>query len=857
MSTSRVTLSAALVAFSLSASPAFALSVEVTHAGPSLVGEAHVFTATVTEAVGEVTFQWQFGEGAPEPGGAEMSRTFTAPGHYFVAVEAIDAEGNGAQSLPFQHLVHYPLTEARPASSSSIIYDAARNRVYSLNQDNDTVTSIDPDQLTKLAELEVYRKPESLALSPEGMLWIVHQDDYAVAVVDPETFVIERGFRLPYASQPVAIAMSPAGDAAYISLMALGKLIKLEPRTGDVLGECEVGARPRGLSVSHDGKDVYVSRFISSDTEGEVVKVDGTAMTVSARIPLAIDSDADIVDSDLQARGVPNYLFTVALTPDGRQAWVPGKKDNVLRGLLRDGQDLTHDTTVRPITAVIDTLTAREIRENRVDLDNRSMPVHVEFTPYGDFAILALAGSNRIEIREVTNPTVVWSAIPDVGRFPRASVLAPNRRLFVQGALSRDILAYDLTQLVDYYDKATPLALAPIPAVAAEKLSEQVLEGKKIFHNAEDTRMAFEGYMSCGACHFEGIDDGRVFDFSTRGEGLRNTVSLLGRKGMKQGPLNWTGNLDEIQDFEHQIREFFDGTGFLPTETLNSGTRNQPLGDPKAGLSPELDALAAYVDSLDHVNPSPYRNDDCTLTSQALAGKAHFEKLGCDFCHGGSEFTDSMRGTLHDVGTITEASGTRAGEPLFGFDSPTLLGVWETPPYLHDGSAPTVRDVLTTKNPDGLHGYVSSLSAEQIDELVAYVMQIDNELPARRLPFEPAAPNGASCASDAGAGAGGMGATGASGGIGGAGGSPGGAGGAGARPMPAETDTGGTPEGCACELALGASRDRRHAYGALISSLSVWGLLFAVAYRRRRRDRGAPASQPGSRTSRGRRGGFS
>ena len=171
----------------------------------------------------------------------------------------------------------------------------------------------------------------------------------------------------------------------------------------------------------------------------------------------------------------------------------------------------------------------------------------------------------------------------------------------------------------------------------------------------------------------------------------------------------------------------------MPDDVFHVGTRDQPLGDPKAGLSPELDALAAYVASLDHVNPSPYRNPDGSLTPDGVAGKALFEKLGCDFCHGGPEFTDSARGLLHDVGTITALSGMRAGGPLFGFDTPTLLGVWETAPYLHDGSAPTLRDVLTTRNPSDLHGYVSSLSSQQVDQLVAYLQQIDSELPVHAI----------------------------------------------------------------------------------------------------------------------------
>ncbi len=725
---------AVLLGALLSAAPAAALTVDVTHAGPSVVGEAHAFTATVSGGSGTITYEWQFGETADvAPGPAQTSHAFPAPGLYSIQVFATDAKGDSASAF-FRHLVHYPLTSTRPTSSTSIVYDAVRNRIFSVNQDNDTITAIDPDTLAKLGELPVYRKPESLALTPAGKLWVVHQDDYAVAVVDPDKWIIERGFRLPYASQPVGVAMSPTGNGAYVSLMALGTVLKLDPKTGEVLGEVAVGPKPRGIAVSHDGKEVYVTRFTSADAGGEVVKVDAMGMTVVTRILLKRDTDT--IDGDQKARGVPNFLFAIGISPDGRQAWIPGKKDNIDRGKLRDGNDLTHDTIIRPLTAVIDLQTAQEITDSRIDLDNRSMPMHVEFSPYGNFAILTLGFSNRIEVRDVNRPTHVFSAIAGAGTFPRASVLGPHKRLFVQGALSRDVLVYDMSALLDDFDGSTPPLMATIPAVANEKVPPQILDGKKIFHDASDTRMDDEGYISCGSCHFEGIEDGRVYDFSTRGEGLRNTIALLGRKGTQHGPLNWTGTLDEVQDFEHQMRELFGGQGFLPDDVFHVGTRDQALGDPKAGLSPELDALAAYVTSLDHVNPSPHRNPDGSLTADGAAGKATFEKLGCDFCHGGPDFTDSARGLLHDVGTITHLSGLHAGGPLLGLDTPTLLGVWETPPYLHDGSAATLRDVLTTKNPNDLHGYVSSLSPREVDQLVAYLEQIDSGLPVQTLPFE-------------------------------------------------------------------------------------------------------------------------
>ena len=148
------------------AAPALAITLNVTHSGPSVVGEAHAFTASVPDAIGAVSYEWQFSETDDfQPGGAAMSHTYTAPGLYSVQVNATDSTGDTA-SVFFRHLVHYPLTATRPTSSTSIVYDSARNRIYSVNQDNDTVTAIDPDKLVKVGELGVYRKPESLALTP-------------------------------------------------------------------------------------------------------------------------------------------------------------------------------------------------------------------------------------------------------------------------------------------------------------------------------------------------------------------------------------------------------------------------------------------------------------------------------------------------------------------------------------------------------------------------------------------------------------------------------------------------------------------------------------------------------------------
>jgi cytochrome c peroxidase len=256
-------------------------------------------------------------------------------------------------------------------------------------------------------------------------------------------------------------------------------------------------------------------------------------------------------------------------------------------------------------------------------------------------------------------------------------------------------------------------------------LAADVLAGKRIFYDAWDDRMSRDNYIACAGCHLDGEQDGRIWDFSDRGEGLRNTITLAGKRGLGQGPLHWSANFDEVQDFENDMRGPFGGLGYMSDSDFADG-REEPLGAPKAGFSADLDALAAYVSSLETVNASPFRKPNGALTEQARAGKGHFERLKCDGCHSGPALTNSSDGTLYDVGTITSASGYRLWDNLTGLDTPSLVGLWETAPYLHDGSAATLRDVLDRAAQSGLHGDVASLSSAQRDELVRYLLELDD-----------------------------------------------------------------------------------------------------------------------------------
>jgi cytochrome c peroxidase len=530
----------------------------------------------------------------------------------------------------------------------------------------------------------------------------------------------------------MGIAFAPDGAAAYVAYMGLGRLARWDPAARTETGSLDVGPHPRALAVSADSARIFVGRFISpvapfnpASEVGQVREVGAAAFSVTRLFTLAHDVGPDTESS---GRGTPNYLVQMAISPDGQRLWVPSKKDNVDRGSFRDGLTPGQDSTVRSIISKLDLVNQVEDAAGRLDVDDHEMPHGVDFSPAGDLAFVAYQGNNEVRVfNAYTNATLATLSL-GAELAPQDLVVTPDgSRLYVMNFMTRSVSAFDVAGLVQG-TSSTAVPLGVVDTVQTELLSAQVLAGKRIFYNAADTRMTAQGYISCAVCHLDGGNDGRVWDFTNRGEGLRNNIQLQGKGGVGQGNVHWTGNFDEIQDFELDIRNAFGGTGFI------NGVPNSSLGAPNAGRSADLDALAAYVSSLTGVGRSPHRNAVGTLTADGAAGKLLYQELGCAACHSGPQFTDSKAGAtglvLHDVGTIKPSSGQRLGQPLTGLDTPTLKGLWNTGPYLHDGSAATLLDVLTTQNPASLHGATGALAPAELDQLVAFLKQIDDGEPA-------------------------------------------------------------------------------------------------------------------------------
>lgn len=674
-------------------------------------------------STGAVLYQWTLDDGSrpAEPSDdPTLEISWDTPGRYRPVLTVFDADGN-TRSEDVTITVTFEPTHT-PEQSSTIDIDTD-DRVVVVSPDSNELVTVERsgDRFALGMRVPTCARPRTVAWWGEQVVVTCQEDDQlAVHDLDAGTF---ETVQLPWGSRPFGVVV--VDDDAFVSMQGPGAIGRVTLSGGPALVETLPAIEDaRGIAVLPDGR-LGVTRWRSPDAEGQMVLVDAAN---GERESVALQFDPQAA-SDTEAGGVPSYLSQLLISPIGDLAAVPSLQANIDHGSYVNGQDFSFETTLRGVVSYLDVAGGlSEDFTRRRHFDNRGLLSAGVFSSRGDFLFLASRGSRAVE-RVDTFTGAQAGAILDVGFAPEGLALtADDRFLYVEAFMSREVVVFDVSSFA-----VLPTAIATIPITDGEPLGAEVALGKLLFNDSFDVRLSKDGYMACAHCHLDGESDRRTWDFTGRGEGVRNTITLLGHGGDAHGPMHWSANFDEVHDFENDIRGPQSGMGLMSDADFETGTRSEPLGDPKAGASAELDALAAYVTSLDAYPRSPYRAANGSLTSEAEAGRVLFESpaLGCTGCHSGPRMTDSAfigpgEPLLHDVGTLTEASGQRLGGPLVGIDTPTLRGLWNNPPYLHDGSAASVLAVI--EGAGDAHGVTSGLDAVQRGALEAYLLSLDGSV---------------------------------------------------------------------------------------------------------------------------------
>jgi YVTN family beta-propeller protein len=600
------------------------------------------------------------------------------------------------------------LAPALRANTSNSLLDVSPDGklLLAANADNGSVTVVDTAERKALREIPVGRKPEGVTWIGNGPLAAVTlYDDNAVAIFDAQTGRVVR--KIPVAHEPYGIVADRAGRRAWVTQEYPATVTEIDLQAQKVARTIKVGSFLRGIALAPDEKRLYVTEFYSG-------------------ILHAVDLDSGKAVDSWKGHSTDNLARHVVLHPSRPKAYL-----SHIRSMVHviDGGG-----SIFPQLSICDLKPGTGRRRTSFGMDTYNGVYVVTnaweaaVSPDGKRIYTVYAGTNDMNVSDVVDDD--YSEIRRVGRAvrvgqnPRAVRVSPDgRRVYIYNTLDFEVSFHDRDM--------RPQGKVKVCGLPPTKTPEWV-RGKILFNTA-NYPLSQRRWIACASCHPDGHHDGRTWQ---NPEGLRKTTALFGVAHTH--PLHWSADRDEVQDFEYTIRSpLMAGRGLLPGPIQRKrGFEKVELKEKLSGRSKDLDALAIYTNSFEFIHLSPHIPAPGKLSPAAERGKKLFfsKEVGCAKCHSGPYYTDSTLKepyNLHDVGTGDEDKSERMGKK---YDTPSLLGIYRTPPYLHHGKAKTLHDVLTTCNKNDRHGKTSHLKPNEIDDLVEFLRSLPYEQPPDTTP---------------------------------------------------------------------------------------------------------------------------
>ena len=285
--------------------------------------------------------------------------------------------------------------------------------------------------------------------------------------------------------------------------------------------------------------------------------------------------------------------------------------------------------------------------------------------------------------------------------------------------------------------------IKPIPENVGANPRKAAL-GRALFH---DPSLSRDGTISCATCHdlANGGDDGKAVSAGVGGQsGPINTPTVFNAAlNFKQF---WDGRADTLEEqIDGPVQSPVE-LGSLWPEVITRLHAHESYPKRFRALYPDginrgnvKDALAEFMKSLTTPNGRFDRwlkGDDDALSPEEERGYALFKLYGCVSCHQGANVGGNMFqvfGVLNDYferrGDVSDADLGRynvTGEPAdrHVFKVPSLRLAALTAPYLHDGSAATLRDAV-----DAMFEFQLGRHAPDADKraIVAFIRTLPGE----------------------------------------------------------------------------------------------------------------------------------
>lgn len=606
--------------------------------------------------------------------------------------------------------------EIRAQATSSEIWEAPGalaisrdgSRLFVACAKGRRIAVLDAVGLQPAGSIRLTGMPSGLALSPDGATLYVTcaAPTSTVVAIDWAREKVLRSYRAGHtAMSPVP---SPDGKLLYICNRFSSAISVIDIKSGAETARIPVTREPVSAAITSDGRHLLVAnRFHNGRADQE---------PVAAPVDV-IDIAAGQVVRSIRLPGGSGLLSEIRISPDGRYACVT----HLLSRFQLPTTQVERGWMNSNAFTIIDLASWNVL--NTVLLDNvesgAANPWSCDWSADGRWLVISHAGTHELSVVDFPGVLARLSALPKqlgpettpdhtVGSRTRdevpsdlAFLVGLRERVSIQGRGPRAVVTRGSNTYVASYfsDDVEAFALGGPRVVSSARTQLSPAGPMSVERQGEfwfnDGLLCLQGWQSCASCH---SDDGRVdalnWDLLNDGVGNpKNSKSML--KSHVTPPAMSLGVRDKA---EAAVRAGIHGILFAQVP------EQVPL------------AIDQWLKTLEPI-PSPFLVDG-KLSAAAKRGERLFSsaQTRCAQCHPKGLFTD-----MHHYDVDTQ---NLTDKPNEAFDTPTLLEIWRTGPYLHDGSAATIREVLVDRNPANRHGRTSQLNPSEIEDLIAYLLSL-------------------------------------------------------------------------------------------------------------------------------------
>ena len=586
--------------------------------------------------------------------------------------------------------------EERYASPLEVLLSPDGARLYVLCQGADEVRVLDAATGRVLRTISVGHVPRGFSFSPDGAwLFVVNSWDDTVTVIDTQSGRVKETWAAGF--EPSSVVEDRPGKLLYVADRIGNNVTVLDAATGEEKTTLAAGRGASYLTMSADGSRLYATHVYPNATphrtppKSEITIIDPAQARVVGRMMLP-----DIAG-----------VFHVALSRDGRLGVAAELHPKNLVPMAHVEHGWIFGNTLTVFGADV----GRSVEVPLDELDRYyALPFGVAITPDKSRIYVTHGGSDCVSVIDTKKMLAYIRAHPEpfaedlsasanyvearvaVGKNPRGLVLSRDGgRLFVANRLDDTISVLSTRE-----NRVTQT----IKLVGPDKVSP-LRRGEQTFYAA---KYAFQGHFGCSNCHIDSTFDGLQWDLEPDGFGRDIVDNRLLEDLRGTEPFKWNGGNPSIAIECGPRTEMY----FWRSQTFDDLT----LAD-----------LVLYIRHLP-LRPNRWRAADGALTPAQERGRAIFhrmvDKLGqpipegnrCAYCHSGPKGTNQKS---FDVGTgkWTDNSGV--------LDTPQLMNVALTAPYLHDGSAKSLEEIWTVYNPHDRHGRTNDLTKDELNDLIEYL----------------------------------------------------------------------------------------------------------------------------------------